>query len=98
VPSAFWRTGNKRGDAFAAAIALRDLGQPRMSGDLPQGEIARRRKLFFDEMASSACRGGSRGRAQPGCARPKRPFATPILVDALLGTGARAILGDVRGP
>lgn len=90
--------GNNGGDACAAAIALRDLGQPaEVWLTCPKEKLRGTAKLFFDEMAKLGLPWREVVGERDWQRQDETRLAPPILVDALLGTGARGEpLGDVR--
>lgn len=90
--------GNNGGDAFAAAIALRDLGQPaEVWLTSPREKLRGTAKLFFDELNKLDLPWREVIGERAWQRQNETTLAPPILVDALLGTGARGEpLGDVR--
>ena len=90
--------GNNGGDAFAAAIVLRDLGQPaEVWLTCPKEKLRGAAKLFFDELAKLGLPWRELVGERAWQRQTETTLAPPILVDALLGTGARGEpLGDVR--
>ena len=90
--------GNNGGDAFAAAIALRDLGQPaEVWLTCPKEKLRGTAKLFFEEMDRLGLPWREVVGERAWRHLTETTTAPPILVDALLGTGARGEpLGEIR--
>lgn len=90
--------GNNGGDAFVAAVHLRDAGlQPEVWLACPAEKLRGAAKVCFAEMTEERIPWREMVGARAWAQDAETALSPPILVDALLGTGARgAPMGDIR--
>ena len=89
--------GNNGGDAFAAAIVLRDLGQPaEVWLTCPKEKLRGAAKICFEQMAADRAIAWREMVGEAAWRKEAEAALAPLfLVDALLGTGARGTpMGD----
>ena len=90
--------GNNGGDAFAAALYLRDMGLiSEVWLACPKEKLRGPAKAFFDQMIAEKIPGQEMLGDKAWAAHAEESLPPTILVDALLGTGAKGEpSGDVR--
>ncbi|MGD9612164.1 MAG: NAD(P)H-hydrate dehydratase [Kiritimatiellia bacterium] len=90
--------GNNGGDAFAAALALRDLDQAaEVWLTCPREKLRGVAKIFFEALVQARIPWVEMVGERAWQRYAESTLSPPILVDALLGTGARGEpLGDIR--
>ena len=90
--------GSNGGDAFVAAMVLRDLGlAPEVWLTCPKEKLRGTAKIYFEAMAKEPIPWREVVGERIWLKEAETTLSPPIMVDALLGTGARGEpMGDVR--